>query len=167
VLTTPLEFPGDGVVLIREIAPGDSEVLYNLRMDPRCRPMFRTVDLVPYERHMAMIEEYFRSRDCWFTIEVASNVVGAIALYNFEDRQCECGRIVIAPESQGLGYGSRALRLVMKYAKTLGLRKLHCEILSTNTASVRLFEHNGFVPTCTCEYAGRILVKMMVDLDAA
>jgi RimJ/RimL family protein N-acetyltransferase len=129
--------------------------------------MFRTVDLVPYERHQAMMEDYFRSRDCWFTIEAASYVVGAIALYNFEDRQCECGRIVIAPESQGLGYGSRALRLVMKYAKTLGLRKLHCEILSTNTASLSLFQHNGFEPTCTCEYTGRIFVKMMVDLDAA
>ncbi len=131
--------------------------------------MFRTVDLVPYQCHQAMMEEYFSSRDCWFAIEVESNVVGAIALYNFEDedRGCECGRIVIEPESQRLGYGSRALRLVMKYAKTLGLRKLHCEILSTNTASLRIFERNGFVPTCTCEYTGRTFVKMMVDLNAA
>jgi RimJ/RimL family protein N-acetyltransferase len=168
MLTSPLECLTDGVVSLREIALDDLEVLYRLRMDPECRPMFRTVELVPYERHQAMIEEYFhsRSRDCWLIIEVGRKVVGAIALYNFddEDRTCECGRVVIAPESRQLGYGSRALQLTTEFAKTCGLQKVRCEILSTNTASVKLFQGSGFVITGARKYIGRIFLELTADL---
>jgi RimJ/RimL family protein N-acetyltransferase len=158
----------DGVVSLREIAPGDAEFLYQVRMDPLSRPMFRNVELVPYESHERMVRKYFetRSGDRWFLIEAGGKAVGTISLYGFEDegRRCEWGRFVIAPEWRKSGLGRRALRLLLDYARSVGVERAHCEVLAGNTAAQRLYQEAGFVQTGESDYHGRTFLELSCDL---
>ena len=167
MLTVTERLLTDGSVSLRENSPTDSEMLYRGRMAPLSRSMFLNTEVIPYEAHESMIQKYFRAdtKDCWFVIESAQKPVGTIALYNFEDhgRRSEWGRFVIAPESRGLGFGRRALRLFMEYAKTSG-RSLHSEVLSTNVVPLHLYRDLGFVEKAVREDGGRSFVELSVDL---
>jgi RimJ/RimL family protein N-acetyltransferase len=160
----------DGLVRLREIQPTDAELLYSLRMNPQSREMFRNTGVIPFETHAAMVERYLSgsSPGYWFVIEVARGPVGTISLYDFDDgrRGCEFGRFAISPDARNSGYGRRALRLVMKFAGSIGVRRLYCEVLSTNSAALNLYRDLGFVEMSTEDVAGRTFVKMVAELGA-
>lgn len=159
----------DGVVSLRKIVPGDIETLYRLRMNPTARPMFRDSEIVPWESHQRMIRHYFEtpSKDCWFMIEARRKVIGTIALYNFADdaRACEWGRFVIEPESQNLGFGRRALTLLLDYSLTAGIQKLHCQVFAGNAVALGLYRDLGFVPTAVNQHNGRDFIDLTADLS--
>lgn len=137
----------DGVVRLREVAKEDAPRLYAWRMDPDTRPMFRDPEEVPYETHLAFVERYFQpaNTDRWFVIEDAGGPVGTIALYGLTGTgEAEWGRLVIDPLARGRGYARRALRLVIDHALELGVRKLHCEVSSSNGAARHLYRTEGF-----------------------
>ena len=159
----------DGVVSLRKVSEGDAEVLYRMRMDPHSRSMFRNTSVVPYELHQNFVRDYLQSgsRDCWFVITAGPKTIGTVALYNFENegRTSEWGRFVISPEARKLGYGKRALRLLMQHARSLGVRTLHCEALATNFVAAKLYRDLGFVQTGLREYAGRSFLELTATLD--
>src|SRR5579859_1040208 len=159
----------DGVVTLRKVTEDDSEVLYRLRMDPLSRPMFRNTGVAPFQLHREVVSNHLQSHsgDCWFIIEAGRKTVGAVALYNFEDegRTSEWGRFVISPEARQLGYGRRALRLLMQHARSVGVRTLHCEVLATNFVAVRLYRDLGFVQTGVREDAGRSFLEFAATLN--
>ncbi len=130
--------------------------------------MFVNTAPVPYDRHLAMLDRYLNqeSNDCWFMIEVGGEAIGTIALYDLsqETGVCECGRIVISPESRRRGYGGRALELAKAHAGDAGIRKLRCEILSTNLASLRLFQKAGFIPASRREHGHREFIELYLEL---
>jgi RimJ/RimL family protein N-acetyltransferase len=169
MLTTDAMALTDGVVSLRKVSASDAEVLYHLRMDPLSRPMFRKTSVVPYELHQKVMREYLQSdsRDCWFVITVGLEMVGAVALYNFENegRTSEWGRFVIAPEARKHGYGRRALRLLMQHARSVGVQTLHCEVLATNFAAAKLYRDLGFEQTGQREYAGRRFLELTATLN--
>ncbi len=158
----------DGLVRLREIEPTDAELLYFLRMNPQSREMFRNPGVIPFESHAAMVERYLSgsSPGYWFVIEVGNGPVGTISLYDFDDRghACEFGRFAISPEARNSGYGRRALRLVMKFAGSIGVRRLYCEVLSTNSAALHLYRDLGFVEMSNQNVEGRIFMKMVAGL---
>jgi RimJ/RimL family protein N-acetyltransferase len=159
---------GDGVVSLREVTPADSANLYRWRMDPSARPMFRYSDVVPIEAHRAFVERYFLpgNRDRWYVIEADGHAVGALAIYDVsaDGSEAEWGRFVIAPEHRGHGWGRRALRLLVEHARTLGLRRLRCEVRAGNPAE-RLYRGLGFVePEQPCEAE---FVALALDLRSA
>lgn len=137
-------------------------------MDPLSRPMFRDTEVTPFEAHQSMMKQYFNAgtRDCWFIIEAAQTPVGAVALYEFDERgrTCEWGRFVVAPEARGLGFGRRALRLLMAHAQKSGVRSLRCEVLSTNAVALNLYRDLGFVESAVREDGGRSFVELTTDL---
>ena len=64
---------------------------------------------------------------------------------NFIDGCADFG-ICIAPEAQGRGIGSEAIRLAMSYLRmTWGLRKLSLRVLADNQHAIRLYLKSGFV----------------------
>lgn len=170
---TPLNASGallaDGVVSLREIVPDDIETLYSLRMDPTARPMFRDPEIVPRESHRRMIQHYFEmpSKDCWFMIEACRKVVGTIALYNFADdaRACEWGRFVIEPASRSLGFGRRALMLLLDYSQAAGIQKLRCRVFAGNAVALSLYRDLGFVQTAVHRHDGRDFIDLTADLN--
>ena len=138
----------DGAVSLREIEPRDAPVLYRLRMDDSSRPLFRNTDLVPYERHQAFVDRYFQepADDCWFVIEAAGETVGTVSLYAFTEQgvRCESGRLAVAPEVRGQGYGRRGMRLLLAYARLLGVREVDAEVVDTNAPWIAVLESLGY-----------------------
>lgn len=158
----------DGVVRLREVAPGDAADLYRWRMDPASRPMFRGTGVVPFETHRAFLDRYFQpdNRDRWFVIEAGGEAVGAIALYDFsaDGSEAEWGRFVIAPEHRGRGWGRRSLALLMDYSRGIGVRRLCCEVLAGNAAADGLYRRLGFVETGSHEHDGRRFLELAASL---
>lgn len=72
--------------------------------------------------------------------------LGTISLknINLKDKHAEFA-IVIPSHNQGLGYGSIALNLILKYAKEeLSLHKIYLNVLDTNQAAIHIYEKFGF-----------------------
>lgn len=158
----------DGVVLLREIRPSDSMLLYRWRMDPKSRFLFRQTALVPLENHEQFVARYFDNgnRDRWFIIEVGETPIGSIALYNpsRDGREYEWGRFVIAPAYRGQGYGSRALKLLRDYAANNRVERLHCEVLAENSKAAQLYRSTGFVEVGFHDYEGRRFLRFATSL---
>lgn len=138
----------DGEVLLREIEPRDAPLLYLLRMDPSSRPLFRNTDPVSYERHQAFVDRYFQepAADCWFVIEAAGEPVGTVSLYAFTagGTRCASGRLAVAPEVRGRGYGRRGMRLLLAYARLLGVEEVDAEVVDTNAPWIAVLESLGY-----------------------
>jgi len=163
----PLAF-GDGEVRLREVTRADADQLYRWRMDDSARPMFRNAAVVPYAEHLAFVERYFDpgNRDRWFVIEAGGRDVGAIALYDIaaDGTEAEWGRFVIAPGHRGAGIGRRALRLLVEHARTLGLRRLRCEVARGNTAEA-LYRSLGFAEPAPVATATDCFIALVADLE--
>jgi RimJ/RimL family protein N-acetyltransferase len=152
---------------LREVRREDSEALYRWRMDPTSRPMFRSSEVVPMATHSAFVDRYFDAgnTDRWFVIEVEGRPVGSIALYNFaDDGSAEWGRLVVAPAERGKGHGRRALHLLVGHARTIGLRRLTCEVVAGNAAAEKAYEAEGFVEEKREEVSGRVFRYLALGL---
>ena len=160
----------DGVVRLRDVSQADVDLLYVWRMEESSRLMFRHTEVVPIEFHRAIVERHLRgeSADRWFIIEAAGKPAGTVSLYNFceDGRVCEWGRFVIAPEARNLGYGRRALRLLMRYARAAGVERMKCDVLAGNAAALRLYRDLGFTKIEVHDCGGRTFLTMAADLDS-
>jgi RimJ/RimL family protein N-acetyltransferase len=159
----------DGTVRLREVTRADADDLYRWRMDERSRPMFRTVDPVPFEAHRAFMERYFAdgNTDHWFVIEAGGVPVGTITLYDLsaDGDEAEWGRLVVDPERRGHGYGRRALALLLAHARATGVRRLRCEVLEANAVAASLYSEAGFRRTGVEEAGGRRFVQLELALE--
>lgn len=159
---------GDGMVRLREVTRADAGDLYRWRMDERSRPMFRSVDPVPFDVHRAFMERYFAegNTDHWFVIEAGGVPVGTITLYHLsaDGHEAEWGRLVVDPDRRGQGYGRRALALLIAHARAAGVRKLRCEVLETNAVAASLYTEAGFRRTGVEEAGGRRFVQLELVL---
>ncbi|HEX2543238.1 MAG TPA: GNAT family protein [Ramlibacter sp.] len=62
-----------------------------------------------------------------------------------EDRRGELG-ICLAPQAQGRGLGTAAVRLALEHARSeAGLRKINLRVRSDNARAIRCYERLGFV----------------------
>ena len=160
----------DGTVRLREVTRADAQDLYRWRMDERSRPMFRSVDPVPFEAHRAFVERYFAegNTDHWFVIEAAGVPVGTITLYHLsaDGREAEWGRLVVDPDRRGRGYARRALALLIAHARAAGVRRLRCEVLESNAVAASLYTETGFRRTGVEEADGRRFVQLELALEA-
>jgi RimJ/RimL family protein N-acetyltransferase len=163
----PHEISG-GEVRLREVTPGDSADLYRWRMEPDARAMFLNTGVVPFEVHQAFLARYFQrdNTDRWFVIEARGEPVGAIALYEVsaDGTEAEWGRFVIAPEHRGRGWGRRSLALLIEYARSIGMRRLRCEVLAGNATAARLYQRLGFAETGSYEEGGRRFLRLAARL---
>ncbi len=159
---------GDRAIRLREVIPADSPLLYRWRMDDSSRPMFRSTQPVSPEAHQAFLARYFQpgNTDRWFVIEAEGRAVGAICLYGISaDRgDAEWGRLVVAPEHRGCGFGKRALALLIEHARAIGVRRLRCEVLAGNTAAESIYRRLGFEETGRDEAEGRVFRHLVLML---
>jgi RimJ/RimL family protein N-acetyltransferase len=158
----------DGEVRLREVTPEDAGDLYRWRMEPATRAQFRGVDEVPFTAHQAYLARYFdpANTDRWFVIEAAGEPVGAIALYDLspDGAEAEWGRFVLDPGRRGRGWGRRSLELLTAHARSLGMRRLRCEVLAGNAVAAGLYRRLGFVETGSYEQEGRRFLQLALPL---
>ncbi len=163
----PREVTG-GDVRLREVTPGDAAGLYRWRMDPGARSMFRNTGVTSFAAHQVFLARYFQpdNTDRWFVIEARGEPVGAIALYDVSagGTEAEWGRFVIAPEHRGYGWGRRSLELLIEYARSIGMRRLRCEVLAGNATAAGLYRRLGFAETGSYEEDGRRFLQLAARL---
>ena len=82
-----------------------------------------------------------------FAILVDDNFVGGVGIYNESiSKKCaEFGRIVLSPQYQHRGVGTKTLKIIFEIAKThLGLTSLFLYVKKENQNAIKLYEYNGF-----------------------
>jgi diamine N-acetyltransferase len=81
-------------------------------------------------------------------VELATNrVVGAVDLFEYESyhKRVGVGILVANPSDRKKGWGKESLILAMDYViKQIGVHQVYCNILTSNTKSIQLFESCGF-----------------------
>ena len=159
----------DGVINLREISANDIRLLYDWRNDPQSRPMFRDDRALDFDAHCGFLRRYFTGErgEYWWIAEVSGVPVGTICLYSFDtDRHtCEFGRFIIGREHRGAGYGRRALLLAMSVARSLGVERMVCEVLSSNESAIRLYDSLGFVEVGIDPAGPRRFILMEAELN--
>jgi len=158
----------DGEARLREVTLEDAPELYRWRMDPSSRPMFVQTGEVPYETHVAYLRRYFAPdhTDRWFVIERQGAPVGTIALYNLsaDGGEYEWGRLVVAPEHRGHGMAMHAFRLLLRYGRAVGTRRILSEVLEENTRVCAMHDQLAFRRAEIREHGGRRFVLFAIDL---
>jgi len=70
--------------------------------------------------------------------------LGSIDLTDYDGRKAFVSILIFEPSNRRKGFGESALRMVVEYAKKIGLRSLYATILPDNLPSINLFEKVGF-----------------------
>ena len=70
--------------------------------------------------------------------------LGALDLTEYDGRKAFVSILIFDLSDRRKGFAENALRLVMDYAKSLGLRSLYASILPQNLPSISLFKKVGF-----------------------
>jgi diamine N-acetyltransferase len=147
----------DGIRL-RAVEPEDLELLYRWENDETNWKLSNT--LVPYSRYI--LKKYiagsgksiFETGQLRLMIDVVKyeRTVGTIDLYDFDNyhNRAGVGILIADPADRKKGYASAALTCFTGYAfETIGLHQLWCHIQATNSESMKLFTHHGFVVCAT------------------
>ncbi len=70
--------------------------------------------------------------------------LGCVDLTEYDGEKAMVSILIFARDNRGKGFGTKALRMVISYAKKLELQRLYATILPENLASISLFEKVGF-----------------------
>jgi len=103
------------------------------------------------------IEKYFsaminNSIDRHFMILLDKKVIGHILLAKRKNDWYETQIVIGGKQYWGRGYGTKAIKLLFKKAKKLGISKIYLEVRPTNTRAIAAYENSGFVKVGTKEY---------------
>jgi diamine N-acetyltransferase len=144
-------------IFLRAPEPEDIGQLYQWENDPSVWHLSNT--LAPYSRFD--IEQYVlaASRDLFsvkqlrlmIVLHENNQAIGAIDLFEYDPMHRRIGTgILLASAERNKGYGTEALRLVIGYCfEILNLHQMYASITNGNSASVAMFEKQGFVKTGT------------------
>lgn len=137
-------------ITLRTLEPIDIDFLYELENNPVNWKVSNT--LVPFSK--AILEQYINSAQDVFLVkqirfvicDKQQNKVGAIDLFDYDPINQRVGvGIIIKEEYREKGYALEALQEVINYSfETLLVHSLYCNINTTNTKSIKLFEKAGF-----------------------
>lgn len=140
-------------VQLRAAEPSDVDVIYQWENDPENWLVSNTI--APYSKDQILNfiqneNDIFASNQTRFMIEdIDRNAVGCIDLFDFDPKNHRVGTgILVDPSFRGRGYGKEALQLLVDYClEVLQVRCVFAEVISTNAASLELFEKGGFQRT--------------------
>jgi len=141
-------------ITLRAVEPEDLELLYLWENDDSLWNHSNT--LAPYskftlKRYIANSHKsLYETGQLRLMVDLISEkrTIGTIDLFDFDHFHSRAGvGILIAADSdRHKGYASQAMECLINYAfSTLHLHQLWCNILETNTDSIRLFEKHGFI----------------------
>ena len=82
-----------------------------------------------------------------FVIDADGEGVGTVGLFDVHEfaRHAEAG-IALIPSARAKGIGTEAMRQILEFGFVRGnLRRVHLEVIASNTAAIRSYEKAGFV----------------------
>lgn len=103
------------------------------------------------------VNKYFQNilrskKDRHFIITLNGEVIGHISLAKKKNNWHEIQIVIGEKKYWGKGYGSRAIKLLMKKAKRLGISKIYLEVRPTNIRAIRAYERSDFRKVKTVLY---------------
>ena len=144
-------------IILRALEPTDIDLLFDVENNQALWHLSQT--LRPFSRFeieqylLSLEKDPFKAGQVRLMIEesLSNSVVGIIDLFDIDAVNQRAGvGIVILQEYRQKGYASRALQLLKEYAfNVLNLHQLYCNIEPDNTASLKLFQEQGFKIICS------------------
>lgn len=107
------------------------------------------------------ISSNFKGFWCMFR---GGKIIGAVAVHELNDRDCELKSLYLLEEYHGRGYGRKLLDTAIDFAKNYGYEKMYLDSLSTSTRAVALYRKSGFVDTEKYNDSVRSDVFMVLNL---
>lgn len=103
------------------------------------------------------VNKYFQNilkskKDYHFIITLDKKVIGHISLAKRKNKWYETQIIIGKKTYWGKGYGSKAIKLLLKRAKRLWISKIYLEVRPNNTRAIRAYENCGFQKMKTVVY---------------
>lgn len=139
----------DGVVWLRPLEPSDVDAVFTCADDPVSQ-RFTTVPS-PYRRQDAVDFVDRASAQVWPTMVLAiteddDTLRGTCDLrIRDEDSDVVAIGYMVTPSARGRGIATRATRLLIGFAWSIGAHRVALDAYATNTASRRVAEHCGMV----------------------
>jgi diamine N-acetyltransferase len=143
-------------IRLRALEPEDLELLYEWENNDSNWVISNTI--APFSRFT--LKRYLENshRSIYETgqlrlmIDIIENkeTIGTIDLFDFDPfhKRAGVGILIASENHRRKGYASMALTCLSNYCfRTLHLHQLYCNIHSTNTESMALFQKQGFVQT--------------------
>jgi RimJ/RimL family protein N-acetyltransferase len=88
-----------------------------------------------------------RSDDLWFAVETDGRLVGQVSMFHVDPlaRTAEVG-IALHPSARGQGYGTDALRILVRFAfERCNLRRVYLTALASNAGGLACYRKVGFI----------------------
>ena len=80
----------------------------------------------------------------WFEND---ELVGSIRIYHNKEENCyEIERVMVAPQSQGKGYGTKLLNFIVAKLQQTNRTPIILTVAACNDKAVKMYEKIGFVP---------------------
>ena len=133
-------------IVLRDACLDDAPMLLAWELQPELQNVTRVESSVTLDficRHILSSVELFEDCQKRFIIDCNGLSVGVIDLYDYADSVASVG-IFVDNAFRQRGYASKALQLVIKYAREKGVTTLCAEVQRHNIASMALFCHAGF-----------------------
>ena len=134
------------MLVVRKVSVEDSKVIFDWRNDDLTRKMFRTSELVEYERHFKWLSTTLKNANrCLLMCESEEAKPIAVVRFDLEGQSAELS-INLSPLERGKGLAPECLALAKDYFEEQypSVSKLIAEIKNLNIASRKSFEKVGF-----------------------
>jgi putative acetyltransferase len=133
---------------IREIAPGDNDVLSSIVKNTLAefganRP--GTVFFDPTTDHL--FELFQRERACYFVLEMDNQIAGGAGIFPSEGLPkdtCELVKMYLLPHARGFGQGKKLIEKCIAIASEMGYKKMYLETMPELKKALKVYEKFGF-----------------------
>ncbi len=141
-------------IQLRALEPTDLDLMYRWENDDRVwfsSSTTRPLSKQTLQWYIDSVNDIYTDKQIRLIITNNNIPVGCVDLFDFDPLNQRVGLgIMIDADFEGQGFAQLAIEGVKKYVFTqLGIHQLFCQIASTNTRSIALFEKVGFVHTST------------------
>ena len=136
VLTRPLR-PDDGVLypdFVASVAPGDLRLRFFTTIKELSEDRISELTHIDFSRAMAFIA--FDEASC--------KMIGVVRLHLGDDRLGGEYAVIVRSDLKGHGLGWLLMQRIIEYAKLIGLRRVHGQVLAENTTMLRMCAEFGF-----------------------
>lgn len=155
-------------VVLQPMTIEDSEKYRRLRNQNEIRCWFETQIIISEEAQRNWFLSYLKkSSDLMFSIYHTDGVfIGGCSLYKIESGgTAEFGRLIIAPEFRGNGFGRKATTATLEIAKKIGLQSVHLEVFADNQTAIRTYCAAGFMANGKTIWVNdKQMIKMVVQI---
>lgn len=136
-------------IILRPLTPADLDVYYELLLDPeslRLTGTQRTFTREDAAGWLASLAERENRLDMAIVSRALDRVVGEVVINEIDTRNRKANiRIGLHTDYTDRGYGSEAMRLMMRYAfETLKLHRLELGVYDFNPRAIHVYQALGF-----------------------